>query len=680
MSKLLRVSNSKYRVVISDVLPFERPIFFSNRFFARFLKYYGVKVENDRLVATRNVEDEGLTEFLQLLGGNPGVRRPCFQYKITKDGHEDGRTLSVVHPFHQVKMVEFYERYKMLLIDFCQRSNYSIRFPYKVADYQKKQKGYYKLFSDDATPMDTSESLKHFFAYKHYKNINYFYDDFRFLRAEKKFAFLRKCDLEHCFENITPEILSQAMFNHRMKAYLGSLSYDFCKLQNDFLNLGKGIVIGPEFSRIYAEIVLQKIDSNVEKRLSEEKITLNKDYIFYRYVDDGFFFYNDANVQKRFFDIYSDELASYGLRINGNKNIDFCQRPFIDQISVIKQQLLQIVDKHFENRLDTFRSFVKMQEHLGQIDVPARLNFKEFVNEVRNVIRAKDDKVKYKDISSYLLGVVQTRLMQLLEDFNHLYKQYSLAAEKGFINEQGLKIKERYEREFIDFCFNIIEVLFYFLSCDMRMSTSIKVVSMINRLQLYVRGTYEISEYSKSIKFSQHYVERLDDKISDEIATFLQDVTPQASNLMEILNILELEKIMSHRNQISHKVLNNLWDRCDDKSASLNFFTVFEMFHFIKDSNGYADITRELYQWVDEKINSLTEQGISRTEDVLTFLEIMCCPWIKETKKRKYARILYGNSSEKIYSFAKKQQEIFIKWHGYHLTEAIQQMNSEEVY
>lgn len=183
-----------------------------------------------------------------------------------------------------------------------------------------------------------------------------------------------------------------------------------------------------------------------------------------------------------------------------------------------------------------------MQEHLGQIDVPARLNFKEFVNEVRNVIRAKDDKVKYKDISSYLLGVVQTRLMQLLEDFNHLYKQYSLAAEKGFINEQGLKIKERYEREFIDFCFNIIEVLFYFLSCDMRMSTSIKVVSMINRLQLYVRGTYEISEYSKSIKFSQHYVERLDDKISDEIATFLQDVTPQASNLMEILNILELEK------------------------------------------------------------------------------------------------------------------------------------------
>lgn len=45
MSKLLRVSRSKYRVVISDVLPYERPVFYSNRFFARFLKYYGIEVE-----------------------------------------------------------------------------------------------------------------------------------------------------------------------------------------------------------------------------------------------------------------------------------------------------------------------------------------------------------------------------------------------------------------------------------------------------------------------------------------------------------------------------------------------------------------------------------------------------------------------------------------------------------
>lgn len=68
----------------------------------------------------------------------------------------------MIHPFHQVEMVGFYGRYKMLIIDYCMRSDFSIRFPYKVADCQKKQKGFHKVYSDDASPVDTSESLKHF--------------------------------------------------------------------------------------------------------------------------------------------------------------------------------------------------------------------------------------------------------------------------------------------------------------------------------------------------------------------------------------------------------------------------------------------------------------------------------------------------------------------------------------
>lgn len=148
MSKLLRVSRSKYRVVISDVLPYERPVFYSNRFFARFLKYYGIELEEDMLVARRHSDDPGLKVFLKILGGRKGAERRSFQYSISKDGHQEGRRLTVIHPFHQVEMVDFYGRYKMLIIDYCMRSNFSIRFPYKVADCQKKQEGYHKVYSD----------------------------------------------------------------------------------------------------------------------------------------------------------------------------------------------------------------------------------------------------------------------------------------------------------------------------------------------------------------------------------------------------------------------------------------------------------------------------------------------------------------------------------------------------
>lgn len=653
-------------------------MFFSNRFFARFLKYYGVEINGDVLIANKHKEEPGLKEFLEILGGKEGANRRSFHYSITKDGHKEGRCLSVIHPFHQIKMVDFYDRYKMLLIDFCSRSNYSIRFPYKVADYQKKQKGYHKIFSDDAEPIDTSESLKHFFAYRYYKNINFFYGDYRFLRAEKKFRNMIKLDLKHCFESITPSTLSIAMFNHNMDECEGSLAFEFCKLQDQFNMSREGIIIGPEFSRIYAEIILQRIDFELEKQLEKEKILRNKNYIFYRYVDDGFFFFNDIEIKDRFFYTYISELKKYGLRINKDKIVVFSERPFVESISIAKGLLLRLVDERFQNRLDTFKGFVHSQNN--RIDTPTKLDFKTFVNEVRTIMCTCGEDIKYKDITSFLLGVVQKRLIQLIRDFNLLYGQYFRAATNASINKTGIIIKERYEREFVDFSKSIVEVLFYFLCCDMRMSTSLKVVSIINKLQLFVRGNYYIDEFSKSDKFPEHYIYKLDEKISDEIASLFLNTTPENYNLMEILNILEVEKTMQLKNQISPKVLNSFWDKCKEKELNLNFFIVFEVIHFIKEAEGYNDLKQTLFRWIDEQIRSLCDSMCSSAEAVLTFLETMCCPWIDNYKKIEYARLLCGDDSDKIYIFAKKQKDIFIKWHGYKLDEAIQHIYSTEVY
>ena len=177
MGKLVGISRSKYRVAVSDILPYERPLFFTNRFFVRFLKNYGVVCHNGRLIATKN-QSEGLDELLAVLGGIGAIRRPAFQYSIAKSSTENGRRLTIIHPYHQVAMVEFYDKYKMVIADFCQRSRYSIRFPYKVAVVQKKPKGFPKFISEVEQKSYPEESNKHFFAYKHYHNINDFYDDY----------------------------------------------------------------------------------------------------------------------------------------------------------------------------------------------------------------------------------------------------------------------------------------------------------------------------------------------------------------------------------------------------------------------------------------------------------------------------------------------------------------------
>lgn len=112
---------------------------------------------------------------------------------------------------------------------------------------------------------------------------------------------MTKLDLKHCFDSVQPESLSMAMFDHEMEDCKGSMAYDFWRLQDNFRVSKEGIIIGPEFSRIYAEIILQRIDRNVERRMGEDNKVRNRDYVFYRYVDDGFLYFNDREDRNRFF-------------------------------------------------------------------------------------------------------------------------------------------------------------------------------------------------------------------------------------------------------------------------------------------------------------------------------------------------------------------------------------------
>ena len=53
-------------------------------------------------------------------------------------------------------------------------------------------------------------------------------------------------------------------------------------------NETNGIIVGPEISRIFAEIILQRIDVNVVNRLKQSPylLTLGRDYEVRRYIDD----------------------------------------------------------------------------------------------------------------------------------------------------------------------------------------------------------------------------------------------------------------------------------------------------------------------------------------------------------------------------------------------------------
>jgi len=679
MSKWIQLSRSKYRTLVSDILPYEKPIFFTNQYFARFVEFYGVRISEGRLVATKHCSPE-VDDYLLFIGGTIECKRSPFHYGISKKEEKCGRTLTILHPYQQMQMVEFYDRYKMLLIEFCSRSNFSLRYPYKVATYKAKEKDISILWrTQNIKSKSDPYNIKHFFAYHRFGNINHFYDDYLYLRAEKRFPMMFRLDLHQCFEHINAQDLAKAIYGDYNQSATGDMASVFSALQKEYIpeTAQKGIVIGPEFSRIFAEMILQRIDRETEIELESYDIKRTADYLFYRYVDDGFLFFSDLQVKERFMEVYTRNLTLYGQELNSEKEKFYDKRPFVNTLSRVKAGIKQLIIESFENRLENFKGFQHLQE--GRIDAIVALDYKQFVQSYRNIVGSEED-VKYKDVMAFTVGLINEQMVKRMGDFNEVYKKYKKAESVDEIMPEGESVIRCFESGFIRFCSQLIEVLFFLLSCDLRMNTSIKVVASINRMQQFVRGSYLFEDGSRSCRFTQESICVLDEAISEEISKMLDSYHPNKHNLMELLNILELEKGMAKSCRTSPYRLNRFLEQTNREEW--NFFVVFELLHLIKNDKIYNKIQNQLYEWIlTKEQHVLSNQNIKYTEDILTIIETLGCPWVSQQLKEKITCDIFGEKNlEKMMHFIEKQRDLFVNWRNYNIESSMTLISNTEVY
>src|SRR5690606_30212828 len=113
----------------------------------------------------------------------------------------------------------------------------------------------------------------------------------------KKYNFLYKFDVSKCFNSIYTHSISWAILGKKFsKEIIGKEKETFGSKFDTLLmdlnyNETNGIIIGPEFSRIFAEIILQSIDLTVLHRIEQQhNLKYKRDYEVFRYVDDYFVF------------------------------------------------------------------------------------------------------------------------------------------------------------------------------------------------------------------------------------------------------------------------------------------------------------------------------------------------------------------------------------------------------
>ena len=722
--KKIKLSYSKERVLFSDVLPYECPIIFSNRYLYRFLaKYLWVgekqKVDNitwNILKQSKRLDEKDANAFAALLFGcyEKGNEIGTLQHRLNalfypyhfNIAHKPNknRTLSIIHPYSQWQVVEFYNQYKYSILYLCNQSKYSLRKPHKIAQYfYYRDRLHRKLLGHESDKVELFfneyENLKTYFSYEKYSNIYKFYEDYRYQRAEKKFKHLVKFDLQSCFDSIYTHTISWATAGGADKVkvlpgYHGSWVGDAFDNLMQSVNAREtnGIVIGPEFSRIFAEIILQYIDQKVEQELLEEKLCQKSNYECYRYVDDYFLFYNDEKDRSLFMDSLTKWLKEFKLQISPSKTEEF-ERPFITKVTIAKQRIENLLSNIFSTPLwEEVESNLEVEKEDEaedeNSDKDREILYKKFniylpANGVNTQIKAivKECGIEYRDIANYLLEKMSQRLDAFLNRYEMGFKKYERLMSKEDTDKNKVEIHvQKVQRKLTTYLVSIVDVAFFVFNSNRQVNTTLKLQKIMNSIVIYAKRHGDFKT-NPEVRFQTISKDIIFKKIQDEIALVLATTDSHRNTLHESLYLLILAKELGSAYLFAPEVIKSFIDKSD---LQYNLFACIILMYYYANHKCYNEQKTVLKDKILKKYRLVAESERKRNSE-LTILtaDMMTCPFVDDAYKQKLLTLMgiaEMKDQQMILRFAKKQKYIFTRWTMFNLNKELQAKISQEVY
>ncbi|HBW2483674.1 TPA: RNA-directed DNA polymerase, partial [Klebsiella pneumoniae] len=229
---------------------------------------------------------------------------------------------------------------------------------------------------------------------------------------EKRFSIMWMLDVSHCFDSIYTHSISWALKNkpyiRKHVKYSNQFGQELDTLmQRSNNNETNGIPIGSEFSRVFAELIFQRIDCSIESNLFDEYGWVNhEDYVILRYVDDFIVFCNNEANAELITKTINVKLNDFNLQLNINKLKKY-SRPFCTSKTGLIIKVNELV-RNLEGKLykridgDIFLNKIRSKHDL-------KVNM---INNIKSI--CVDNKVSYTDISSYLISSLSKRLILII--------------------------------------------------------------------------------------------------------------------------------------------------------------------------------------------------------------------------------------------------------------------------
>nr|WP_321461060.1 antiviral reverse transcriptase Drt3b [uncultured Cohaesibacter sp.] len=652
----------KWRVVLTDTSPFEVPIIVSNDGFYKNLHSTASKSANfKKMVNALVLEDDGKSYTVPL------------KYNVIRDSHSV-RTLSLIHPKGQAILAEFYNKYEELICEYASRGPFSIRAPKKVGcsffvPSSIEDKNQYKNATVDTLEVDKLvRNPASYFAYSGYPRLYLFFNSNDQIRLEKKFRFQLSLDISKCFDSIYTHSMAWATKSKQeAKENTGALSFgnQFDKvMQRLNHNETSGICIGPESSRIFAEIILAKVDQDARRSLAEKKNPIRDgiDYECKRYVDNYYVFTNDPNTAEHVEHELSIALREYNLHLNTEKR-QLDKRPFYSKKSLVIDEINKSLGSHWEKLFDTKFSPINGKRLLHpKFIFKYRSLFGKFTREVKAACFASE--LGYDAVANYVIGAIRHKIIDISDSYEDLME----LGESPFIN-----------RDYRQMLYFLLDVGFYFFTLHPTVSSSLRlshaVVRAAQHLQKHDSDGFEILKEA-----SLRWASQLAKAPSLEGLLAKNSVIP-----IEILNILISLQQFSGDGKLEHELLSLA--RLDRKSQG--YFELVVRLFIYGNRSEFAIQRNEIWETISTRLDA--EKFLKRdSESVHLLLDTLACPFLEKAKRAKLLRACWGkiipntgniNATEAESLVEEIQQQYwFVRWDGVNLLNMIEKKELSSVY
>lgn len=537
----------------TDTLPDEIPVLFTNK---NLYQHF-----NKNQINILNSKDESLEKL-------SGLSTVPYYFYISKNDHTK-RKMSLLHPISQILMFNYILRYEQLIATFSNESKFSVRSPivknipiYRTSDKDKLLDRLEQEFSFSRDTYITSEEDEKFFysyfSYKPFANITDLYKSPKFTRSKYKYKYFVKLDIQNFFPSIYTHSLAWGIFGDKSlaktyrsnKTLFGNATDIICQKIN--FNETNGIVVGPEFSRIIAELLLTSTDKNLFFNLDNIGIKHKEDYLIFRYLDDYFLFTHTKENALKIEETLAAELDKFNLKLNSSKR-NVQEKPFdITNHGIVELKNAFTIFNYnkalFEERNatknNTFEYEIKNQENPFFSKWMNNI-WSDLYNNIELIaINNPNDKVPL--IKYYLKKIRNYIPTNTINIYNLIYiieinsNIYSLSINTSSTNAliliytkviQNLKSKLTNKRNLLDNSLKKIEII----NCSM----DVTFESLENEMQVLEELDREVEQLNIEIQKKENYLEKISEKIYQNIFSLLNDNFNDLNEMYELIVFLK---------------------------------------------------------------------------------------------------------------------------------------------